>query len=171
MTTRITRAHVDRIRSLAVDGLITPRRVLADARDPESPLHELYDWDTQRAAERHWLERTREIIRSVQVVVTTELRTYKLPQYIEAADKNGAEQGYVSVDTLRQDPAMSRRALLQEFERAAAVLRRARTIACGLGYEAEIDELIERVTGLRVILSDGGGDGDAISQGEQPPAP
>jgi hypothetical protein len=47
---------------------LTPALVLAEARDPDSPLHPLFEWNNDEAAERWRLHQARELIRSVRVV-------------------------------------------------------------------------------------------------------
>ena len=69
---RLTEQHVAYLVTLERQGRTTAEDVLADAKRPDSPLHDLYDWDVTAAAEAHWLDRTRAIIRLVKVVVHTE---------------------------------------------------------------------------------------------------
>ena len=150
---RITERHVDHIVALERQGRLTPEEVLEDARREDSPLHDLYDWDMTRAAERHWLDRTREIIRVGRVVVHTETQSYMLPRYTRDPDAAPGEQGYLSLDALRVDPGVARRALIAEFERVASALRRARTLAGGLDLEDQVASLLERVVGLQALAA------------------
>ena len=78
MNRRITPRHVAHIITLERDGTTTPEAVLADAKDKESPLHDLFDWNVKRAAEAHWLERSRDILRGVHYVIHTETHSYTL---------------------------------------------------------------------------------------------
>ena len=61
-------AHLEKLR-LRNKGRLTPDIVVADAKRPRSPLHNLFEWNAKRAAIQHWLERARYIIRSVVVVM------------------------------------------------------------------------------------------------------
>jgi hypothetical protein len=47
------------------DGMVKAEAVVAAARDPANPLHRLFDWDDQTAAEKQRLQTARQIIRSV----------------------------------------------------------------------------------------------------------
>lgn len=165
MSRKLTEAHVAHIQLLEQQGRVTAEQVLEDARRPDSPLHDLYDWDVSRAAEQHWLDRTREIIRMVKVVVTTETVSIKVPRYMRDPDAEPREQGYVSLAELRSDPVAARRALLQEFERAAGVLKRARGIAVALYLDEQIGELLERIMGLRMLIEVA-----TTAEGDEPPA-
>jgi hypothetical protein len=152
MNRRITPRHVAHIITLEREGNTTPEAVLADAKAKESPLHDLFDWNVQRAAEAHWLERSREILRGVHYVVHTETHSYTLPRYVRDPDVAPKAQGYASVEHLREDPNRARRALTGELERVAMALTRARGIAAGLFLDQEIDALLERVAGLRAVV-------------------
>jgi hypothetical protein len=48
------------------DGRLTPDAVLEAAKDEDSPLHHLFDWDDQAEAQRHRLLVARWIIKSVR---------------------------------------------------------------------------------------------------------
>ena len=103
---------------------LTPALVLAEATDPDSPLHALFEWNDSEAAERWRLHQARELIRSVRVV------------YREADDQDPAksvrawhairtEQGYVyePAERVALDP-FQRRLLLSDMEREWQQLKR-----------------------------------------------
>ncbi|MGA8762296.1 MAG: hypothetical protein WB562_05345 [Candidatus Sulfotelmatobacter sp.] len=152
MNRRLTTRHVDHIVALERDGKTSAETILADAKRGDSPLHDLYDWDVERAAETHWLERTREIVRLVRYAVHTETHSYTLPRYVRDPDVEPQTQGYATVESLRDDPDRARRALTSELERVSSVLTRARELAVGLHLDDEIEELLERVAGLRAVV-------------------
>jgi len=52
------------------DGLLEPNVVWEAARDPESPIHEEFEWDVEKAAERHWRQRARNLMNHVAVVAS-----------------------------------------------------------------------------------------------------
>ncbi len=138
-----------RLHELEHDGKLTPRAVFDEARREDSVLHTLYNWDMAAAAESHWLDVSREIIRKVKMVVTTETIQLKAPAYIRDPDALHSEQGYISVVALRQRPEAAREALVAEFTRAAGNLRRALGVAAVLGLQADVEEMLTRVMGLR----------------------
>lgn len=51
---------------------LTPQDVLDDARNPNSPLHQFFEWDDNAAAEQHRLEQARGLIRSVVAIYVRE---------------------------------------------------------------------------------------------------
>ena len=50
-------------------GALTPDLVVAEASDPEHPLHHRFEWDNTQAAERWRLHQASALIRSVNVVI------------------------------------------------------------------------------------------------------
>ena len=130
-------------------GQLTPSIVVDDAKQKDSPLHGLFDWNLKSAAHKHWLHTARVIIHSVKVVVTTETVTIKAPHYVRDPSVPPKEQGYISVAQLQKDPVAARESLRLEFGRAASALTRARTLASVLNLQEEVEALIARVMGLR----------------------
>jgi len=64
----------ERIETLmeANDGSIIATQVVDDAKDKDSPLHEFFEWNNKRAADRYRLEQARYILRSIEVVIKTD---------------------------------------------------------------------------------------------------
>lgn len=103
---------------------LTPALVLAEAEDPNSPLHALFEWNDSVAADRWRLQQARELIRSVKVV------------YREADDTNPAksvrawhairdESGhhFEPAEQVALDP-FQRRLLLADMEREWQQMKR-----------------------------------------------
>lgn len=129
-------------------GELTPRTIVEDARNVESPLHELFQWDDKVAAEQQRLHTARTVIRSVVITVTTTNATIRAPLYVRDPDAAPA-QGYRSVEALRQDEAVARQALITELNRAAGTLMRAQRVAAALNLVDELEILTQRIVGLR----------------------
>lgn len=131
------------------DGRLTPEIVVADAKQKDSPLHDLFEWDVKKAAYKYWLDTARNIIASVEVVIKTEHITVRAPLYVRDPSKQHKEQGYISVESLRSDQDLAREALVTEFQRAADLLRRARHLAVALKLDRDVDDVVDRVVGLK----------------------
>lgn len=134
------------------NGRLTPESVLEDARDPESPLHDQFEWDTDKAAHRYWLDQARTIITSVRVVTKTEKSIVSTVYYTRDPSAGPHEQGYRSVPRLRTDADAAREAIVQEFTRVADLLRRARELAIALSVEDQVDVLLTDVVRLQRIV-------------------
>lgn len=48
-------------------GQMIPQKVVDEAKRKQSPLHKFFEWDVQTAAEAHWLDTARSLIRIVRV--------------------------------------------------------------------------------------------------------
>lgn len=133
----------------ANNGILTPQAVVDDAKNPKSPLHGEFEWDVKKAAEAHWLDRAREIIRSVRVVITTEHKQVSVVGYVRDPYAESDQQGYVSVKKLSADADGSRMAAVYEFARASAAMRRAREVAAALGVDKEVDLIVEKIENVK----------------------
>jgi hypothetical protein len=63
-------------------GDIKPEVVVDEAKSPRSKLHRYFEWDVRKAAEKHWLEQARHLIRSVKIQVT--VSAYEEPKEVRA---------------------------------------------------------------------------------------
>ncbi|MEC7161962.1 MAG: hypothetical protein VXW57_09165, partial [Pseudomonadota bacterium] len=66
-------AHLEMLRR-RLKGEITPADVLADAKNPNSPLHPFFEWDEGAAAEQYRLQQARGLIRAVVAVYVSDDR-------------------------------------------------------------------------------------------------
>jgi hypothetical protein len=149
---RLTRAQIAAIRSLENSrGQITPRQVVAAAKNKNSPLHGLFDWNLQQAAERWWLHRARVVIGAVTIQVATHEVSYKASAYMVDTTVEG--QGYRSVKALKGDEPNARESLIYTLEMAAGHLRRSLDLATPLGLSAEIDQLLLDIAGVQRVIT------------------
>ena len=105
-------------------GELTPKAVVAEARDPGHPLHSRFEWDDAVAGEAYRLDQARGLIRKVRIT------------YVEATDKSPAKQTrfYQSVRTetgssYRPSPEIAadpfqRKLVLADMEREWQALKR-----------------------------------------------
>jgi len=49
-------------------GMLTPEIVVEAAKSEYSPIHKEFEWDFQKAAEKHWRERARNMISHIDIV-------------------------------------------------------------------------------------------------------
>ena len=130
-------------------GRLTPDLVVQEAKDPDSILHNLFEWDDAEAGHQHRLFQARQIITSVRVVITTENKKISTVYYVRDPEAGSNEQGYVSIDKLKTDKDLARESIVLEFSRATAYLQRAKNHAQALGLEDDIESLILDVEELK----------------------
>jgi hypothetical protein len=126
-------------------GVLTPDAVVADAKSKKSPLHSYFEWDNGKAGHAWRIEQARTLIRSVMVVVRTDKQSVSIVAYVRDPDQEAGDQGYVSTLRLLDDKDRARAALVEEFSRAAAVMRRARELATAFALEPNVDDITRRI--------------------------
>lgn len=129
-------------------GTLTPEVVVADARRKDSPLHELFEWDTKKAAVSHWHDVARALIRNVQVVVVNEGRTLRAPYFVRDPSLPSNVQGYTTTIKLRTNADLARDAVADECSRAAAAFRRAQQVAAAVGVADDLRDLLDETLAL-----------------------
>jgi hypothetical protein len=149
---RLTRAQIAAIRSLENSrGQITPRQVVTAAKNKRNPLHSLFDWNVQQAAEHWWMHRARVVIGAVTIQVSTKQFDYKASAYMVDTSVDG--QGYRSVAALKTDEANARESLIYTLEMAAGHVRRSLDLAAPLGLANEIDHLLHEIAGVQRVVT------------------
>lgn len=153
MNNAIVKARLEAIARIN-GGVLRPFDVVQDARQPDSPLHELFEWDVEEAAQEHWMHTARRIIASVKVNITTETIVLKAPAYVRDPRLHGREQGYLETIKLRTEHEIAKEVLAGEVQNIISALRRARNVAAALDMESEIDRLMEEFLDMRMRLKD-----------------
>ena len=133
-------------------GEITPRIVVEDAQNPDSPLHGEFDWDLEKAAWAHWEDCARLLIRKVNFKIVR--RKNSIPTeviaYVRDPDKPAREQGYVSTIVVQNDKDKARRVVAQECERAMRGLERVYKVAEAVSISgSEVESIMARIRGIR----------------------
>lgn len=78
--------HLEMLREKC-KGELTPEDVLADARNPNSPLHQFFEWDDGEAARQHRLHQARHLIRAVVAIyVHDDKPATRMRAYVHVAD-------------------------------------------------------------------------------------
>lgn len=131
------------------DEVLLPDAIVAAAKKKDSVLHPLFEWNDSKAAHAHRIDQARALVRTIKIDITTETTTVQTVAYIRNPDAEPEDQGYVSVMRLLREPDRARAALVAEFSRAAAALRRARELAIAFDMAGELDALTESIELVR----------------------
>ena len=135
----------------ANNGKLTPEQVLQAAKDPESPLHDQFVWDDQKAAHKQRLDTARHLIRSVKYFFKKETLVIKVPIYVRDPELEKKEQGYVDVRTIKSDDERRRDILIDEFKRVQGVFERATELAVYFKMEDRLEDMQRH---LRVMVAE-----------------
>jgi hypothetical protein len=109
--------ELELIRSRDPNGILYPERVVEFARDVKTALHSQFDWDVQRAAQAHWLEQARRIIRvNVRLLEPSE-GTGVIRAFVSVS--GSGDKGYQSSRVVLRSPTKRRElieSILDRFE-------------------------------------------------------
>jgi hypothetical protein len=130
--------RLERIRA-ANNGDLTKEAVVEDARSTKSPLHKIFEWDNDVAAEKFRLEQARFLIKSISVVVSEE-QTAPVRAFVNVRGSNTS--AYTSMSDAMSDPQL--RALV--LDRARRELEDWRARYRHLEEFADIIDMINSVT-------------------------
>lgn len=130
------------------DGKLTPKGVVAAARDPAHPLHSYFEWDDAQAAAAYREDQARQLIRSVNIQITVEERVITSVGYVHDPDLPAGEAGYVNISRIRQKSERARDVLVDELGRARAAVERARMVADVLGFNDQLESLLETIASV-----------------------
>lgn len=129
------------------DGRLTPEEVVEQARDPQSPGHEHFEWDDGKAGHKHRVEQARQLL-ARRVVIKSESYTVTVPRYVRDPEAAPGVQSYVSVRVVSVE-GLQHQALAQEFARVGQMLARARDLAKAFGLAEEVDGLMSQLQLVR----------------------
>ena len=101
-------------------GQLDPDDLWREARDELHPLHDHYEWDLQQAAEAHWRETSRVLIRIVRIVDESTNEGH-VRAYISVTDRGGAS--YRTVSDVKSS-AVLQALVLQQADRDLAAFER-----------------------------------------------
>lgn len=134
-------------------GTLTPEDVIEHAKDPTSVLHEYFTWDPEKALEKNLLAEARTLIRSVKIEITIEEHTIQAPKYLRDV-RQGHNQGYNDVVSIRKDVDRAKETLVLEVERALNALKRAERVSLALNLGSNLAVPIEHVEAILDTLKE-----------------
>jgi hypothetical protein len=133
-------------------GVITAKIVVAEARVPSSPLHESFEWDVKKAAQRHWEDVANSLIRRVPQYITSDYKKQmRVPCFVRNPMAKPVEQGYVPIDSIERHSASAQIVIAEEIRRIVGAAQRGAAVAFKVGYEelaTEIEESLAHISGL-----------------------
>jgi hypothetical protein len=130
-------------------GRLTPEAVVRDAEDPDSPLHDYFEWDNKEAGHRWRIEQARALIVSVRVITTVDRNEVKAVYYVKDPTLPQGQSGYRSLPAIKSERALAREVIGAEVDRVITALERARAIAAVLDLEREVEQLLSQSVNLR----------------------
>lgn len=108
-------------------GVIDPHTVVDESRPDSAPLHPVFEWRDEIAAERWRVEQARRIVRSVEIVAEDRSQPTQIA-YVNIQSQGG----YVSAAAVRSQPDLfeeAQQAYRSRLEAAAAQLAKVEELA------------------------------------------
>lgn len=90
----------------AKTGKLKPGTVVKAAKNPDSPLHECFEWDDSEAAHQHRLWQARQLIVSVRISLDDKAETICQAYVSLKPDRKVEGGGYRSIGDVMGDPAL-----------------------------------------------------------------
>ncbi len=123
------------------DGALHPAKVLEEATDKTSPLHDMFDWDDTEAARKHRLNQARSIIR-VAVRVLPAISNREVREYVSISSLRKTDTGsYIGVVDVLNDEVLREQAL-------ADAIKTLQNMASRYAYLAELASVWDAVAML-----------------------
>jgi predicted Zn-dependent peptidase len=149
------KAAIEEIRRISRenDGKVSAQLLFDTAKaDKNSPLRPIFEWDNDVAFAAHNVDRARRFIASVKVKITNETKRVTAVAYVRDPECAADEQGYVSVDKVKTDEDLKREVLLKEFDRLAAIMNRAKSLAHYFDAEEQVEALFDELQLVRLHI-------------------
>lgn len=140
---KIVREELTRLATSA-GGILKPEAVVAAAKSPKSPLHDLFTWDDSEAAHAYRLWEARHLI--ARVKVTIEIAPEQQVKVRAFHQLESEEGGYRPVVVILNDPAMKRqlfKQLTDDLDRIQEKYATLKTMAASKKVLAAIAEFLK----------------------------
>jgi tRNA A37 N6-isopentenylltransferase MiaA len=98
-------------------GVIDPHTVVDESRPEDAPLHPVFEWRDEVAAEKWRLEQARRVVRSVEIIAEDRNEPTQIA-YVNIQSQGG----YVSAATVRSQPDLYEEALQSYRSRLEAAV-------------------------------------------------
>jgi len=137
-------------------GRVTPRSVWQAARSPAHPLHNEFEWDTKKAAEKEWDRTAASIIREVKFVVEYEDARVVVPFYL--SDPRALTSTYIPTIRAAKNAKLKTSILREEVDRIVGGINRGMKIAAAFGLVSSFERMLEDARRIEVELDAYDGD-------------
>lgn len=119
-------------------GHLTADIIIEDAKGEDSPLHDEFEWNDERAAYSHRVQTANALLNGWTVNVTVENRTLKAPVFVRHPEQR---KKFVRVDRMADERELASATLRAEGNRVKAAIGRMSAVAAALGLEERIEAL------------------------------
>ena len=83
--------QIKELKSLEVNGLVSPKRIVEFARNPKTALHKAFDWNIKKAAYRWWLHQARQLL--IHATITIQGSREPIRMFVSLESDRGNPNG------------------------------------------------------------------------------
>lgn len=101
------------------DGQLKPADVLEIAKDKENPLHNYFEWNNNKAAERHRIEQARHLLNHITVVIKYDHKQREQKAFFSVNStpkENQKNKIYVTMERVLSEPELREQILVEAIE-------------------------------------------------------
>ena len=152
----ITAEQAEFVKSLSDrNGHISPAIVIRAALPEDSPIHELFEWDDNIAAEAHRISQAQTVIRFVRLEIEIRKQTIVCPFYVPDPERPPKSRRYLELTRAARDAEIAREVLANEMVRVVGAIRRAKKVALVLGLNQLLDRLLYDIDAIQEACAGG----------------
>jgi hypothetical protein len=138
-------------------GRLTAAAVVEAARNPRHPLHREFQWDDKKAAQLQRLDRARELICVVSIVVSQQPHKITCPFYIRDPSLPAKTPGYTAINSDSIAARDAQNIIIDEMARIEGNIERARGVCAFLGKRfpsvpRRLQQLLQEAVDIRLAV-------------------
>lgn len=121
------------------DGVLRPEKLVEEAENPESPVHDLFEWDDTAGGHQWRLSQARRIIGRVKI----EYKGREVNSYYSVHIETIKQQGYYSLDQVLSNEDLHRKVLMSAIKEITYWQEKYKDLTelAGIIDEAKIEEV------------------------------
>ena len=124
--------------------------IIEEAKSPKSPLHDVFEWDLEKAAYSEWQSTARRLIREYKFIVVTEEVVRYAPEWVSKSDAKTPT--YTRTSIVARDRARSLDTLQDEIARIISACDRSLALADHFKLRARFEERLKTAAEIRGFL-------------------
>lgn len=132
-------------------GNIDPKRVVKVARNPKHPLHNEFEWNDGKAAEKYRLITAKEIIREVRFMTMHQTVQILVPYYVSDPQKRGT---YAPTARIANRVDIANAVLKRELDQIESSIIRAQSLSVAFGLREQLDAMLIGCIQVRTMIDD-----------------
>ena len=124
--------------------------IIKEAKNPDSPLHDYFEWDVNKAAHSEWRSTAKRLIREYKFLVVTEKIVRYAPERVSKSDAKTPT--YTRTTMVKKDKARSLELLQDEITRIISACDRSIALADHFKLRAQFELLLKNAAAIRGLL-------------------